>query len=178
MTIEELVKKTGTQFILGKAAIKLAQKTLIENETPIFAMNTNATQVPVNGELKVNPASVKNKINGVFVITDRRVYFVNSTLGSANMKEINIENITSLDSATLPGFGGQIRIKGITEMIVIDVKNIKLLEEIQNILNKYKNNSNETLNVPDELKKYKELLDSGAITNEEYETMKKKLLNL
>ena len=178
MTIEELVKKTGTQFILGKAAIKLAQKTLNESETPLFAMNTNATQIPVNGELKVNPSSVKNKINGVFVITNKRVYFVNSTLGSTSMKEIKLENITSLDSATLPGFGGQIRIKGITEMIVIDVKNIKLLEEIQNILNKYKNNSNVTLNVPDELKKYKELLDSGAITNEEYETMKKKLLNL
>ena len=33
-------------------------------------------------------------------------------------------------------------------------------------------------NIPDELNKYKQLFDSGAITEQEYETKKKQLLNL
>ena len=34
------------------------------------------------------------------------------------------------------------------------------------------------INVPDEIKQYKELLDSGAITQEEYDAKKKQLLEL
>ena len=40
------------------------------------------------------------------------------------------------------------------------------------------NSSNNNISQADELKKYKELLDAGAITQEEYETKKKQLLNL
>ena len=39
-------------------------------------------------------------------------------------------------------------------------------------------NNNTIQNNANELKAYKELLDSGAITQEEYETKKKQLLNL
>lgn len=38
--------------------------------------------------------------------------------------------------------------------------------------------NNRSISVTDELKKYKELLDSGAITQEEYDTKKKQLLKL
>ena len=38
--------------------------------------------------------------------------------------------------------------------------------------------SNSNFSVTDEIKKYKELLDMGAITQEEYERKKKELLNL
>ena len=41
-----------------------------------------------------------------------------------------------------------------------------------------KSTKNVVLSPADELKKYKELLDIGAITNEEYEQKKKELLNL
>jgi len=40
-----------------------------------------------------------------------------------------------------------------------------------------KSKSSET-SVADEIKKFKDLLDSGAITEEEFENTKKKLLNL
>lgn len=40
------------------------------------------------------------------------------------------------------------------------------------------NNDNVKVGAPEELKKYKELLDMGAITQEEYDKKKKKILNL
>ena len=39
-------------------------------------------------------------------------------------------------------------------------------------------NSNTTVSLADELAKFKKLLDNNAITQEEYETKKKQLLNL
>ena len=41
-----------------------------------------------------------------------------------------------------------------------------------------KDNKNESLSVADEIKKFKELLDMGAITQDEFEYKKKELLNL
>lgn len=43
---------------------------------------------------------------------------------------------------------------------------------------KIKSNTKNVVNSVDEVKKYKELFDSGAITQEEFETKKKELLNL
>lgn len=40
------------------------------------------------------------------------------------------------------------------------------------------NNSRPSVNVADEIKKFKELLDLGAITQEEFDMQKKKLLGL
>ena len=46
------------------------------------------------------------------------------------------------------------------------------------ILNNTQQRNIELKSIPDEIKKYKELLDIGAITQEEYEAKKKQLLNL
>ena len=45
-------------------------------------------------------------------------------------------------------------------------------------LNKKVNSQDMTISIPDELAKYKKLLDSGAITKEEYDQKKKQLLGL
>lgn len=56
-----------------------------------------------------------------------------------------------------------------TEIAITEQKNPTKEETIE---------SKATLGVADEIKKYKELLDSGAITQEEFEQKKKQLLNL
>lgn len=58
-----------------------------------------------------------------------------------------------------------------------------ILKEISKLLNNRQSNKNTTTiannnSNADELKKYKELLDSGVITQEEFDTKKKQLLNL
>lgn len=56
-------------------------------------------------------------------------------------------------------------------------------EEIRGLLEKYKNSETydvkgQVISSADEIKKYKELLDSGIISQEEFEAKKKQLLNL
>ena len=64
-------------------------------------------------------------------------------------------------------------------------------KSVQNILSKFKiivdgieqekkitNESTSSISVADEIKKFKELLDMGAITQEEFDTKKKELLKL
>lgn len=57
-----------------------------------------------------------------------------------------------------------------------------ILSKFQIIVNQLENNSdiekNENISVTDEIKKYKELLDMGAISQEEFDEKKKQLLNL
>lgn len=55
---------------------------------------------------------------------------------------------------------------------------LSLLNVICQENNKENSNLESTFSVADELKKYKELLDCGAITEEEYDKKKKELLNL
>ena len=49
---------------------------------------------------------------------------------------------------------------------------------VQFIEDKNKKEPQPMRNIPDDLNKYKQLFDSGAITEQEYETKKKQLLNL
>lgn len=51
-----------------------------------------------------------------------------------------------------------------------------IMDKINNSKNNNSNNFNSS--VADEIKKFKELLDMGAITEEEFETKKKELLNI
>lgn len=57
--------------------------------------------------------------------------------------------------------------------IMCETQKIKSIQETQEV-----NNKVETISVADEIKKFKDLLDMGAITQEEFEYKKKELLNL
>lgn len=50
--------------------------------------------------------------------------------------------------------------------------------KIRSLKNTVINNSNATLSIADELHKFKELLDMGVISQEEFDTQKKQLLNV
>ncbi|WP_242835380.1 SHOCT domain-containing protein [Desulfitobacterium sp. PCE1] len=51
-------------------------------------------------------------------------------------------------------------------------------EKIQSYLTNEQDEKNTSLSAADEIKKYKELLDIGAISQDEYEAKKKQLLGL
>lgn len=179
--IEEMIKKNKTYNLFAKASTREAQKMLRNDEELLYAIHCNLTLQNGNytqQKIDLNPfKGITNKLNGVFVITNKRIYFCNSLLFNKTKKEMAIENIESIDDSSAP-FISTIRIKGITEWFVIDTKR-EASDEIKEKLN-YAiklNNKKETNNKFDDLEKLKKLFDEGAITQEEYNIEKKKILN-
>lgn len=87
-------------------------------------------------------------------------------------KQFIIKDITSAETTILKG----LKITG--NGIKVKTRLLKNNEELKDyIINLISNNKNSSLSIADELEKYKKLLDSGAITQEEYDKKKKNLLN-
>lgn len=184
MTVKEALKRNGTALdaLVFSGMIKKAEKMLLNNENVEFACNNNVYTIPNDEELKINLFNIKNKKPSIIVLTDKRIFFVNSVLGSGESKQIKIENIQSVDYKTNMGLA-TIRIKGITDMIIIEATTKKIAEEIVSKINQLQ--SNETfekvdninkVSSADEIRKFKQLLDDGIITQDEFEMKKKELL--
>ncbi len=122
---------------------------------------------------------------GICALTNKRFVFKYGVLFHTEIESINIENIDSISYENNSIFGGNVIINSLTKTYSIRVfyrrKIMQLDQEtfelaFQNA-KKCLNNSNNSSSAADEIKKYKELLDVGAITSEEYENKKKELLN-
>ena len=99
---------------------------------------------------------------------------------------INVDNIDNISSEGNSITGGKITFNSLskTYSILVSYKSsiMQLIvdtfeEAIKNAKNG-KNQTNQNSSVADEIKKYKDLLDAGAITQEEFDAKKKQLLNL
>lgn len=185
MTVKEAIKASGTYNPMAPGSTKEAERQLHVDETVLFAINANVSVVPVTMQLKIDTFNVKDKINGVFVITDKRLFFCSSILGRKQTKEFDLSEIKSIDEKiNVLGFS-KLRISGLTEMFVIDVDK-KVLQTLKDTLNNArssssKNNTTESSNSAgyiDELERLAELLENGILTQEEFETKKKQLLGI
>ena len=106
-------------------------------------------------------------------VTDKRI---NGKALFGNEVDIPIDSVSAVSKIKI--FNG-ISISSSSGLIkFLYLANINdLYKEISNlILNR--NNKMNSISDAEELKKYKELLDSGAITKEEYEIKKKQMLGL
>ena len=186
MTIEEAIEKSGTKNILAKASTKYAQRVIQPDEEVLYAVNTNVVIDNVNKTLinkKLGGAfNLKGAINGVIVITDKRILFCNSIMGSTNQKQILIKDIQSIDE-NINGLTktGQLRICGITDTFLINIYKKNVAEEIKQVIYNIQtqvSHSNYSSNISqaDEIMKFKKLLDEGIITQEEFEKKKQELL--
>lgn len=191
MNIEEYVKNNKTYNILNKGVIQKAQSLVGSNEEILYALVTNvsidknnSTSFKNQNQLFGGAMQFKNVLNGVVVITDKRVIFCNSTLGTINQKQIMVKDINSIDEH-ISGLTktGELRINGITESFIIKIFKKGLGEEIKKAINKAENmkEDNKSINTiisnADEIRKYKQLYDDGIITQEEFEKKKNELLN-
>ena len=195
MTVEEAIEKSSTKNILAKGSIKKAQQMIEKGENVLYAINTNVI-IEDNRDtlLKSNNKglfSVKNALNGVVVITDRRVIFCSSIIGNIKQKQILIKDIMSIDkNINVLTKMGQLRIQGITESFVLNIYKEKIATEIessiynaqsieknaQNIEKSYNMNKIQVTSNADEIMKFKQLLDEGIISQEEFEKKKQDLL--
>lgn len=180
MTIEQYMKQNGTYNLFLRPAIIKTEKILLENESIIYAIGGNINVIDNNEELKIDFWNIKGKMAGILLFTNKRIIFCSSTIGNSKSKEILIKNIQSIDSKENSILGtGKLRIKGITDTFLVDMY-IKNINEVKKIINSYKDESITTnvnqLSTADEILKFKNLLDQGIITQEEFEKKKKELL--
>lgn len=187
LTVKEAVKNSGTNtgiFCIG--SIKEAQKMIGPNEEVLGAFVVNIGRFDNSEILDVDVFNYKNKISGVFVVTNERIFFCNSVLGQSETKSMTLKDITSMDDKTTVTGLCKLRIKGLTETFVIDM-NKKVLAEMKNVLNtaisNLKNESNQTVSVKvandpiEQLKKLSELRDLGILTEEEFESKKAEIMS-
>lgn len=122
--------------------------------------------------------------NYAYVVTNKRLAFAQKgTLYGENFKYINIENINdvTLDTGALMGI---ICVDSLKETfnVCVDKNQAKnILSNIQQALDSVKLTTStpaSSVSNADEILKYKSLLDSGIITQEEFYAKKKQLLGL
>ena len=190
MNVEDFVKNNKTYDFFNKGAIKKTQALIEENEELLYALVTNVsinknnnTSFENQNQIFGGALQIKDVLSGVIAITDKRIIFCNSTLGTVNEKQILVKDIQSIDEH-ISGFTktGELRINGITENFVIKIFKNELSKELKEAINKARNleeNVKKDIQIKsnaDEIRKYKELLDDGIITQEEFEIKKQQLL--
>lgn len=174
-TIEELVIDNMQFTMHVKRMIEDAQKHLFVNEEPLFAAVVEVLEGGLHDRIK----------NGLLVVTTLRV-ILNQTTDSVSLQStIRAADIISVESETKKKIFaqfGKLTITGTNQKYVINadfdyIDQIKNAIEHARILAEPRNQGNySSLSTADELRKYKELYDSGAITKEEYEAKKQELL--
>lgn len=117
------------------------------------------------------------------VLTNKRMYGKN-TLG--HRMDLPIDSITSISTIKLfkglrvATSSGTIKFYNLANVKDFHKEISNLLVERQNVkkVNETENVKKEIISSADELKKYKELLDMGAISQEEFDSKKKQILGL
>ena len=123
----------------------------------------------------------------IFLITNKRIVYGAKDKLFSTIKSINASDCRDIKSDTFGLFTGTIYINTLTEIIkfpaskkqVLKLANMidKAMKQIQSS-SESRNSNSAPFSAADELKKYKELLYMGIITQEEFDAKKKQLLGL
>ena len=98
--VQNLLKESKTSMgFMGKSSVKAAVQMLLPNELPRYAILTNVSLGdPLSAE-SFNARSLKEKTNGVLLLTDERLLFAGA-LGKAPIsKALNLNEITVVDDS-------------------------------------------------------------------------------
>ena len=137
-----------------------------------------------------------NEGNYAYALTNKRCIMVQHKLFGVSVQAVDVESITNISFVKTGIYGingiGMICIDTYKETFnvavgILEVENIyRLLHETWDNIRVSKSNvnnnritiSNDVKSPVEEIKEYKELLDMGIISKEEFEKKKKELLNL
>lgn len=184
MTVKEALKESKNYNILFAPYIKPTENSINPNESVLYAITANVSFMGNDEALKIDQFKTKNKLSGIVVITSERILFCNGAFGIGTNKSIFLNDIQSVDDKSNM-LSSKLRIKGITETLIIDInsKTMKIFKEkltsaMSNVKNQNSSANTKNASSADEILKYKNLLDVGAITQEEFDLKKKELLGL
>ncbi len=163
----------------GKKHFEVLAKNLLPNETPIM------TFIGWHNMKKV----ASHEYTYAYALTNKRIIMGQWKLTGENFKSIKIENINDItyQKRLLQGI---ITIDTYKETFSVGLDNKysqnvnkALNEEFDKLKDKMNNSSNsqtntQTTSAIDEIRKFKQLLDEGIITQEEFNSKKKELLGL
>ena len=129
-------------------------------------------------------SATKHDNNFAYVLTNKRFMMAQKKLVGEAFQTVSLDNINDITFESGIAFG-IVTVDTIKEKfnIALDkysAKNIsnRLHEELDNLKRISYNINNNQMSVEKKKKKYKELLDMGAISQDEFEKKKKRLLNL
>lgn len=184
--IKDILKQNGCTTAMYGGSIKAAEKMLLPDETVISALTSIVAELPSGHQIHPN-THIKDKESGVVVLTNKRLFFVQSILGQCHSKEILLTDIQSIDQKNVIDImmSSVLRIQGITISFEMDGKK-KQLSAFAEKINKERiqstgarvNSTNSSVGALDDLEKLADFLDKGIITVEEFEAKKKQILGL
>lgn len=185
------MKATGFRNPLMIGANKKIEKWLSPHEKVYFATMLNAAIISDTDVLNVkNWWSVKDKKPVNFVVTNQRVFCLESIFGKETRKEILLDQIVSIDEATGVIFTARMRICGHRDMFIIDSTKDEQ-SRIRAAIDAARNNKQAAKviveNAPapavieqkpslKDIESLYELMQKGIISQEEFESSKKQIL--
>lgn len=175
--IEPILKKFEVKTFGNNKNIEKFMELIKDDEDLLFISPTNLTIKNVN-------TNKSEMLPGICALTNKRFVFQYKVLFQTKIESINIENIDNISCEGDSISGGHVIINSLskTYSILVSYKRdiMQLIQEtfesaIQNS-KKGSNNNCTPSSAADEIRKYKELLDMGAISEEEFEKKKNELL--
>ena len=183
--VEQAIEKFKIVTFGNKKHIEKSQAMLTDDETVLFVTGTNLT-------ISYNTSGGTGFFPGVLFLTDKRVFFNYSALGTFSSDSISLDEIRSVNYYGNGLTGSHIQIHGLIksyDFLVTYKKNITQLiaQEFETAVNNYKAqqaalNSSTPSNTPqpdiaDQIKKLAQLRDEGILTEEEFQSKKTDLLS-
>lgn len=177
---ESALKEFDVKTLGNKKNIEKTEELVGDEERIIFISPTNAIIKEVN-------TRHKDKLPGVAVLTDKRFIFSYQLMLQSRVDVIQLDEIRSMNCTGNSITGGHLEIHTMTKTydILVSYKKelmLKIQKTFEDAKNNYISNASEPTqsqtSAADEIVKYKQLLDQGIITPEEFEAKKKQLLGV
>ena len=183
--INEYIIKTG--YGDGSKVSKITRELI---GSIVFMLKADEDAITAIGPTWVSDSEEAGK--GVIVITNRRIFYAYSSgsifIPNTRNKYVNLNYISRIRKYERPGISFGISIDCSIDCIIETISfnvNRKVQNDvfnlIQSIVDETKNTdrlSNNMFSIADEIKKAKELMDSGIISQEEFNVIKKRFLNM
>lgn len=177
--VEAVIKKFGVVTFGAKKKIDECENKLRNDEMVQYITPTTIIIHNIN-------TKKKEKLFGIVAITDKRILFSHHEGIKESTLVFELESIDSINFSE--GLGsGQIEVHTLTKTLEIPVtsknRTFKEIQEtIERAVEKKKNSTNEykatSVSEADAILKFKQLLDDGILTQEEFEAKKKQLLGV
>lgn len=170
---KEDAKQGGVAFLGSQRDLEAGVKFVRDDETPLAIMG---------GQFFYTGPGTSGINNAVLILTDERLIKADKKIKNTDMSQFHIEDINSSDFNT-SFLSSQVSIATTSGRITVDKVKKNTAQKFNEILsdlilnfkkNKRKPSGGAALSGMDEIKKAKELLDGGIISQKEFDAIKKK----